>query len=196
MLILASESPTRKALLANAGIAFEAIPARVNEREIEARSLVEHRSAEEIAVRLAEAKALAVPGDVVVGGDQILELEGAVLHKPSNLYEAQKRLDQLAGRTHQLHTAVAIAREGRIIWASFETASLSMRRFSEEERDAVLVAEGEAALTASGAYRLEGPSVRLFEKIDGDYFSILGLPLLPLIAALRHHAPETLERFT
>lgn len=196
MLILASTSPTRKALLANAGIAFEAVAARVNERDIEAEALVEGVSPPELALRLAEAKAGSVEGAAVIGCDQILELEGSVLHKAANLDEARSRLDQLKGRTHALHSAVALARDGRLVWSAIETARLTMRRFTDTERDAVLAAEGEAVLGSVGAYRLEGPSVRLFERIEGDYFTILGLPLLPLLGALRQHAPRTLERFT
>lgn len=196
MLILASTSPTRKALLANAGIAFEPVAARVNERDIEAEALVEGVSPPELALRLAEAKALSVEGAAVIGCDQILELEGSVLHKAANLDEARSRLDQLKGKTHALHSAVALSREGRIVWSGTETARLTMRRFTDAERDAVLMAEGESVLGSVGAYRLEGPSVRLFERIEGDYFTILGLPLLPLLMALRQHAPGTLERFT
>jgi septum formation protein len=196
MLILASQSQTRKALLHNAGIAFESMPARVNERDIEAASLVERRSPADVALSLATAKALSVSGPVVVGADQILELDGTILHKAADLNEARSRLDQLRGRTHRLYAAVALARDGTIVWSIVDTVSLTMRSFSDAERDAVLVAEGDGVLGSVGAYRLEGPSVHLFEKIEGDYFSTLGLPLLPLIAALRAHAPETLERFT
>jgi septum formation protein len=196
MLILASKSPTRKALLMNAGIAFEAMAARVNEREIEGRSLVEHASGESLALTLAEAKALAVAGDAVIGADQILELEGRILHKAGSLEQARAQLDALRGKTHQLHTAVALAKNGRIEWRHVETARLTMRFFSDAERDTVLAEEGEAALGSVGTYRLEGPSIRLFERIEGDYFAILGLPLLPLLAALRQHAPATLKGFT
>jgi septum formation protein len=196
MLILASESPTRKALLSNAGIDFEAMAARVNEREIEAASLVERASGEALALTLAEAKALAVAGDAVVGADQILELEGSILHKARSLEEARGRLDALRGKTHELHTAVVVAMSGKTVWRHVETARLTMRFFSDSERDTVLAEEGDAVLGSVGAYRLEGPSIRLFEKIEGDYFAILGLPLLPLLAALRQHAPEALKGFT
>lgn len=196
MLILASQSATRKALLRNAGIAFEAVPARVNERELEASGAVERASPEKVAAFLASAKALSIPGSVIVGCDQILALERAILHKAATMDEARTRLDQLRGRTHELHTAIALARDGAVIWETVETAHLTMRAFGPEERDAVLAAEGEAVLGSVGAYRLEGPSIRLFERIEGDYFSILGLPLLPLVAALRAHAPHCLERFT
>jgi septum formation protein len=196
MLILASQSQTRKALLQNAGIAFEALAARVNEREIEGRNPVERRSPGSVASLLAEAKALSVPGEVVIGADQILELEGRIVHKPASLDEARNRLDELRGRKHRLHTAVVLARSGDVVWRHADTAELTMRGFSDAERDAVLAAEGEAVLGSAGAYRLEGPSIRLFEKIDGDYFAILGLPLLPLLTALRQHAPETMKGFT
>jgi septum formation protein len=196
MLILASQSPTRKALLSNAGIGFEAIAAKVNEREIEAGSLVEHAGGASLALTLAEAKALSVRGDAVVGADQILELEGTILHKAASIEQARARLDALRGKTHQLHTAVALAKNGRIVWRHAAIACLTMRFFVDSEREAVLAEEGEAVLGSVGAYRLEGPSIRLFEKIEGDYFAILGLPLLPLLAALRQHAPAALKGFT
>jgi septum formation protein len=196
VLILASQSPTRKALLQNAGIACEAIPARVNEREIERGNLVERPTPDLVALKLAEAKALAIPGAAVIGADQVLELGGEILHKAATLEQARQRLDQLRGRTHHLHTAVALAMSGEVVWRHVEPASLTMRSYSDAERDAVLEEEGETVLGLVGAYRLEGPSVRLFERIEGDYFAILGLPLLPLLAALRQHASEVLRGFT
>jgi septum formation protein len=195
MLILASQSQTRKALLEHAGIAFEAVAARVNEREIETRNPVERQSPGLVASMLAEAKALSVLGEVVIGADQILELDGKILHKPAGFDEARNRLDRLRGRMHRLHTAVVLARNGEVVWRHVETAALTMRDFSDDEREAVLREEGEAVLGSVGAYRLEGPSIRLFEKIEGDYFAILGLPLLPLLRALRQHAAETLPGF-
>lgn len=195
MLILASTSPTRKTLLQQAGIAFESIAAGVNERAIEVAGPVDERPAA-LALRLAEAKALAVPGAAVIGSDQILELDGTILHKAATRDEARNRLDQLRGRTHRLHTAVVIAIDGTVAWRHVETAELTMRTFSDDARDAVLDAEGDAVLGSVGCYRLEGPSINLFERIEGDYFAILGLPLLPLLAALRRHAPETLDGFT
>ncbi len=195
MLILASTSPTRKALLQQAGIAFEAIAAGVNERAIETAGPVDEPPTA-LALRLAEAKALVVPGAAVIGADQILELDGTILHKAATREEARVRLDQLRGWTHRLHTAVVLTREGAVVWRHVETAKLTMRAFSNDTRDSVLATEGEAVLGSVGCYRLEGPSINLFERIEGDYFAILGLPLLPLLAALRRHVPETLDGFT
>jgi septum formation protein len=196
VLILASQSPARKALLQNAGIDFTAVAAKVNERRIEERNLVERATPGSVAGLLAEAKALSVAGEVVIGADQILTLEGRILHKAGTLEAARARLSDLAGKTHRLHTAAALALAGKIVWRHLETAALTMRSFSGAERDAVLEEEGEEVLSTVGAYRLEGPSVRLFERIEGDYFAMLGLPLLPLLAALRRHAPGVLKGFT
>lgn len=193
MLILASESTTRKSLLAGAGLAFTAVPARVNEREIEAAALVNGATPILVAQELAEAKALAVPGGVVIGADQVLALDDTLLHKTRDLDEARSRLDALRGRTHHLHAAVALAIEGRVVWSTADTAELTMHDFTAAERDRVLALEGPAVLGSVGAYRIEGPSIRLFERVVGDYFTILGLPLLPLLSALRTHAPEVLS---
>ena len=190
MLILASESKTRKALLHGAGLVFEARPAGVNEREIESVAVMNGASPELVAQELAEAKALAVAGDVVIGADQVLALDGELLHKAADLEAARRQLDRLRGKTHQLHAAVSLAKAGRVVWSTVDTAELTMHEFSDAERDLVLALEGEAVLGTVGAYRIEGPSIRLFERIEGDYFTILGLPLLPLLAALRTHAPE------
>lgn len=197
MLILASKSPTRKALLAGAGLRFETSPAPIDERALEAEVLGKGGDAPLLARRLAEAKALAVsvsrPG-IVIGADQVLAVDRELLHKPETLAAAATQLDRLAGRTHHLHAGVALAANGRVLWSSTETAALTMRRFDAAERDLVLALEGTEVLGSVGAYRLEGPSIRLFERIEGDYFTILGLPLLPLLAAMRQHAPETLSQ--
>ncbi|MDF2982975.1 MAG: Maf [Devosia sp.] len=197
MLILASKSTTRKALLAGAGLRFETSPAPIDERALEAEVLGKGGDAPLLARRLAEAKALAVsvsrPG-IVIGADQVLAVDRELLHKPETLAAAATQLDRLAGRTHHLHAGVALAANGRVLWSSTETAALTMRRFDAAERDLVLALEGTEVLGSVGAYRLEGPSIRLFERIEGDYFTILGLPLLPLLAAMRQHAPETLSQ--
>ncbi|HEV7717568.1 MAG TPA: Maf family protein [Arsenicitalea sp.] len=197
MLILASQSATRKSLLHKAGLHFETRAAAIDERGIEAEVAAHGADAIEIARKLAIAKAVAVSqqaaGAVVIGADQTLALGGELFHKPDGLAGARKQLDRLRGRTHCLHAGIALARDGQELWSGVETAAMTMRDFSDAERDAVLRLEGEAAFNSVGAYRLEGPSVRLFETIAGDYFTILGLPLLPLLAALRRFAPEVLE---
>jgi septum formation protein len=190
MLVLASESPIRKALLSGAGLAFETRPARVKEREIESQATAGGADARSVARLLAEAKALAVEGDVVVGADQMLVLDEAILHKTN---EPVARLDALRGRTHLLHAGVAIAKGGAVVWSETDTARLTMRAFTEEERDRVLELEGPDVVNSVGCYRLEGPSVRLFSHVEGDYFTVLGLPLLPLLGALRLHAPEVFQ---
>ena len=198
MLILASQSSARKALLAGTGLRFETSPAQIDERALEAEVLGKGGDAVGVARHLAEAKAIAVSmeqqGAIVVGADQVLAFDGELLHKPEDLSVAAAQLDRLAGDTHFLHAGVALARAGHLLWSTTETASLTMRRFDAVERDAVLALEGPGVLGSVGGYRLEGPSIRLFERIEGDYFTILGLPLLPLLAALRQHAPETLSQ--
>jgi septum formation protein len=184
----------RKALLAGAGLAFDVRVADVNERAIEAGMAGDDAPA--IARALAEAKAMSVAGRVVIGADQVLEFAGSRLHKPADMPAARAQLQALRGHTHHLHAGVALAGDGRLVWSDVASAALTMRTFSDAELDAVLAEEGEAALASVGGYRLEGSSIRLFERIEGDYFTILGLPLLPLLAALRIHAPEVLEGFT
>lgn len=198
MLILASNSAARKALLSGAGLDFESSPALIDERAEEAAALGKGPAA--VARHLAEAKALAVshlhPHRIVIGADQTLSLDREIFHKPTDMAAARSQLSRLRGRTHRLSCGVALARDGTILWSDIAEANLTMRDVSDAERDAILAEEGEAALGSVGAYRLEGPSVRLFERIDGDYFTILGLPLLPLLAALRLHAPEEFKGFT
>lgn len=198
MLILASKSAARNALLAGSGLRFEASPAQIDERRLEAEVLGKGGDAVAVAKTLAEAKGLTVsrnrPGAVVIGSDQVLAVGEELLHKPADLDDAARQLDRLRGRAHQLHSGIALVRDGAVLWSSVETATLTMRAFSTTERDEVLALEGEAVLGSVGAYRLEGPSIRLFEAIEGDYFTILGLPLLPLLTALRLHAPELLGK--
>jgi len=197
MLILASQSSARKALLAGAGLRFETARADIDERALEDDFRDSGTDAAGIALALAEAKALAVSkvqkDTFVIGADQTLALGKELLHKPIDRDDAARQLDRLRGRSHQLHAGVAMARSGKILWSGVETATLTLRAFSAAERDDVLDREGEATLSCVGSYRLEGPSIRLFEKVDGDYFTILGLPLLPLLAAMRLHAPHLLS---
>jgi septum formation protein len=196
MLILASRSETRKDLLRRAGLRFVAEPAAIDERAVETAALAAGADGRRVALALAEAKAVAVasryPDAVVIGADQTLALGYELLHRPETREALTGQLDRLRGKTHRLHAGVALVVGGAIVWSEVDTAELTMRSFTEAERDAVLGLEGEAALASVGGYRLEGPSIRLFEAIRGDYFTILGLPLLPLLDALRLHAPETL----
>jgi septum formation protein len=186
-LILASQSRARQALLAGAGIAFEAIPADVDERAVQQASGLSAPG--EIAGLLAREKALSVssqrPGKYVIGADQTLALGTRLFSKPSGRAQAAEQLIALAGRSHELHSAVAVALDGKILFAETTTARMTMRPLAKTEIEAYLNEAGEAVTTSVGAYQLEGPGVHLFERIDGDHFTILGLPLLPLLAFLR-----------
>lgn len=196
MLILASQSPTRKALLEQAGLRFSTQPASIDERALETAAIEAGGNGRDVALLLAKAKASAVaalhPGAIVIGADQTLGLGPTLLHKPLDRPAAQAQLDQLRGKTHRLHAAVCLVRDAELLWSGVEAAELTLRDFTAAERDDVLEREGDAILTSVGGYRLEGPSIRLFESVAGDYFTILGLPLLPLLAALRAVAPETM----
>ena len=186
-LVLASQSRARQALLANAGIAFEAISADIDERQIQAASGLSAPG--EIASLLARRKALSVSssqaGKTVVGADQTLALGARLFSKPADHAQAAEQLRALAGSSHDLHAAVAVARDGKILFETLSIARMTMRRLSEAEIEAYLDEAGEAVVTSVGAYQLEGLGVHLFERIEGDHFTILGLPLLPLLAFLR-----------
>jgi septum formation protein len=186
-LILASQSTARQALLANAGIAFEAIPAGLDERAIRLASALS--APREIAALLAREKALFVsakhPGRYVVGADQTLMLGGRLFSKPAGRAQAAAQLQALAGQAHELHSAAAVARDGEILFENVSIARMTMRRLDEAAISAYLDAAGEAVTTSVGAYQLEGMGVHLFERIEGDHFTILGLPLLPLLKFLR-----------
>jgi septum formation protein len=186
-LILASQSRARQALLANAGIAFEAIPADIDEREIQRASGLSAPG--EIASLLAGEKALWVssqhPDRIVVGADQTLALGQRLFSKPAGRAQAAEQLQSLAGNSHELHSAVAVARDGKTVFETVAIARMTMRPLREAAIDAYLDQAGEAVTTSVGAYQLEGLGVHLFERIEGDHFTILGLPLLPLLAFLR-----------
>lgn len=188
-LILASASRSRQALLRNAGLAFETIPADLDERTAE-RPLAEAGAPpNDIAIALAMAKALSVserrPEALVIGADQVLALEGERFAKPPDMEAARRQLLRLQGKTHTLYTSVAIARTGAIVWQHAEASHLKMRQLTPAMIGQYLAEAGPSALQSVGAYQLEGVGVRLFERIDGDYFAILGLPLLPLLEFLR-----------
>src|SRR5690606_14414706 len=189
MLILASQRQTRKALLEQAGLAFSTAPAQIDERGLETAATARGADGRDVALLLAERKAAFVaashPGALVIGADQTLSLGSALLHKPADRDEAAAQLELLRGKPHRLHAAVTLVRDDLLLWSDIQSAELTMRDFTPEERDDVLEREGAAILASVGGYRLEGPSIRLFETVTGDYFTILGLPLLPLLAALR-----------
>lgn len=186
-LILASQSRARQTLLANAGIDFEAVPADIDERAVQQASRLSAPG--EIAALLAREKALSVsmrhPGRMVVGADQTLALGFTLFSKPADSTQAKEQLGALAGRSHELHSAVAVARDEEILFEATSVARMTMRQLGEAEIDAYLYAAGRAATSSVGAYQLEGLGVHLFERIEGDHFTILGLPLLPLLAYLR-----------
>lgn len=188
-LVLASASPFRRMLLENAGIVFQAKAAEIDERGLEERIEAQHSSPEDVALILAEAKArnvgTAFPGDIIIGSDQTMSLGSRVYHKPKDMGEARDHLLSLSGQTHQLNSAIVLTRGNDVLWKHVSSARLSVRVLSPTFIDRHLQRAGEKVLSSVGAYQLEGEGIQLFEKIDGDYFTILGLPMLPLLAKLR-----------
>ena len=186
-LLLASKSTARQMLLRGTGIPFEAIAADLDERQIERESA--HDAPGHVALHLAQAKALALgaqhPDRVVLGADQTLALGERRFSKPNDRIQARAHLMALSGQTHHLHSAYALAYRGRIIHAEVISARLTMRVLSENFIEAYLDMAGDAVLSSVGAYQLEGLGVHLFEAVEGDHSTILGLPLLPLLKALR-----------
>jgi septum formation protein len=187
-LVLASKSAARRAVLEGAGAPFETASPGVDEDAAKAALLARGANPRQIAEALAEQKALAVsvrrPG-LVIGADQTLELEGALYDKVETVAAARERLQLLRGKAHQLHSAVVVAQDGAPIWRETVSATLTMRDFSDRFLESYLAAEGAAALGSVGCYRLEGRGAQLFAGIEGDYFAILGLPLLGLLDLLR-----------
>lgn len=188
-LVLASRSAGRRALLEAAGIPVELHPAGIDERAADDHARAEGADAKGVAAALAEAKATSVagvlPGRVVLGADQTLAVDGEALHKPATPAEAASHLRLMSGREHRLHSAVHIRRDGEILLQTVETAVLRMRPLSEAMIARYCDAAGDAVLSSVGAYQLEGLGIHLFERIDGDHFTIIGLPLLPVLDALR-----------
>lgn len=186
-LILASQSGARKVLLANAGLEFEAVTADIDERGIQAASKLSNPR--EIGLLLAREKAKAVsanrPGSYVIGADQTLALGSRLLNKPAGRSQALAQLRDLAGHSHELNSAVAVVHDGKVVFEDVSVARMTMRQMTEAELSAYLDAAGDAVTTSVGAYQLEGLGIHLFERIEGDHFTILGLPLLPLLAFLR-----------
>lgn len=188
-IVLASASASRAAMLAGAGVAFDTVPAAIDERALEA----EMKDAEpgEIAQALAATKAAAVSSDHsgrwVLGSDSLVELDGRRFDKPTDRDEAAAHLRAFSGRTMTLHSAAALARDGRIVWVEGDFARLTVRHLGDAFIAAYLAAEWPAVSACVGVFRLEGPGVQLFDRIAGDHFTVLGMPLIPVLAALRSH---------
>ena len=185
--ILASGSTIRRQMLEAAGLGFTVVPAEVDERPI-------HMSydgsnpggiARQLARLKAEAVSQAHPHALVIGADQVLALGAAIFHKPADLAQARKHLSWLRGKAHELHSAVAMAENGAVVWDTIDTARLTIRDFSDEFLDDYLARAGERICGCVGAYELEGLGLQLFERIEGDYFPVLGMPMIPLLAELR-----------
>ncbi|MBC7769346.1 MAG: septum formation protein Maf [Phycisphaerales bacterium] len=189
-LILASGSAARRKMLEDSGLVFEVEIPRVDEEAAKASLRAEGMKPRDQADALAELKALSVSrrrAGFVIGADQMLAVEGRVLDKPQDAAEAREHLQSLRGRAHDLLTAAVVAKDGAVIWRHMETPRLRMRAFSDAFLDYYLAEAGEAVLRSVGAYQLEGLGAQLFDRVEGDYFSVLGLPLLPLLAFLREH---------
>lgn len=188
-LILASRSPFRAVLLKNAGLEFSTENADIDERAIEAPLYETGATPEDVAEVLAEAKAISVsennPGAVVIGCDQTLSLGDEIFHKPADLEAARRQLLKFSGKTHQLNSAIVLVKDGETLWRHVSVARMTMRDLDPGFVGRYLGRVGDSALASVGAYQVEGPGIQLFERIDGDYFTIVGLPLLPLLAELR-----------
>ena len=188
-LVLASKSAARRNILVAAGLPVEIRPAQIDERAIEARAGI--NSAAAAAIQLARAKAesvsAAMSGRLVLGADQTLALGNTRFSKPADRAAARAQLRALSGKTHELHAALALVRDGQVLFEHAGIARLTMRELSDGFIDSYLDAAGPAAVKSVGSYQIEGAGIHLFERIDGDYFTILGLPLLPLLDFLRRN---------
>lgn len=187
MIVLASTSSTRQSMLRGAGLSFAPASPAVDEKAMLAES--PHWSPRDAALNLAEAKAVDVShrhGDAfVIGADQVLALGGRIYGKPKDRAHCREQLSELRGRSHELVSAVALARNGQVIWTHDDTAVLTMRSFTDPFLEAYLDAIGDDCTTSVGGYKIEGRGVQLFQSISGDHFTILGLPLVPLLQRLR-----------
>ena len=196
-LILASTSLSRQSVLRAAGIAFEAVAPGVDEEAVKQALTTSGAGPRDIAVALARGEALAVSRrrrGPVIGADQTLELDGVLFDKPHDMMQARETLRRLRARRHVLHSAVVVAKDGVVQWGALVSPQLTMWPFTDRFLEDYLAREGERVLSSVGAYLIEGPGIQLFEKIDGDHFAILGLPLLPLLNFLRTtQAEEVVE---
>jgi septum formation protein len=188
--VLASTSAIRQQILRAAGVAFEAVAAAIDETSAKDSLLAEGVGPRDIADALAEAKAVKIsrrrPG-LVIGADQTLDFEGRLIDKAESVDGARERLQVLRGKTHKLHCGMVVAQEGQPIWREVVTASLRMRPFSDDYLDGYLARNAPGILSSVGCYQLEGEGIQLFDRIEGDYFAILGLSLIPLLDLLRRH---------
>ncbi|MEK9672097.1 MAG: Maf family protein [Rhodospirillaceae bacterium] len=192
-IVLASGSSARAAMLRGAGLDPVIDPADIDERAVEASCRADGDATDAVAVALARAKALAVSarhaGAMVIGADQMMDCGGKIFHKPADLAQARETLVKLQGRDHRLVSGMCLARDGAVLWHYAAVAVLTMRALDTDAIDRYLDAAGAGVLASVGAYRLEETGSQLFDRIEGDYFTILGLPLLPLLAALRDQTP-------
>lgn len=187
--VLASGSETRKSMLSAAGVSFDVLPAVVDEEEIKAALQAEGSDSAFIAESLAEHKARVVsrklPIPLVIGADQVLECDNKIFSKPVNLVAAKEQLKFLRGKDHTLISSVVLFRNGQRLWHNTDSALLRMREFSDDFLDSYVTKLSYDLLQGPGCYKVEGPGIQLFSKITGDHFTILGLPLLPLLYYLR-----------
>jgi septum formation protein len=188
-LILASNSASRRTLMTGAGLVYDAIGADIDERATEASLSTRYAKPSEVAVELARAKAQWVSerhdDAYVIGSDQVLSLDTRLFHKPLSMGEAADHIRAMSGKTHYLNCGVAIAFRGEILWTDISIAAMTMRTISPSFLQTYLDMAGDSILQSVGAYQFEGPGIQLFENIEGDYFSILGLPMLQLLSGLR-----------
>ena len=187
--VLASQSPARRRLLAAAGVTFEADSPRVDEEEVKRSLRAAGAKPEQAAEQLAELKALKVsqryPGALVIGADQLLVCDGAWFDKPADRAAALAQLEALQGRMHRLVTSLVVARDGQRLWHHQEAPRITLRQLERAQLERYLEAAGEAVLSSVGAYHLEGLGAQLMLKVEGDHFTVQGLPLLPLLEFLR-----------
>ena len=194
-LVLASKSEARRAMLEGAGITVDLVPAEIDERSLDAKWAAEGLSPAQIARLLADEKATAVsrarPDAYVIGADQTLALGQSRFSKPGSLAEARAHLEAFRGRIHHLHSGVALAHGGQIVASTVSSAAMHVRAFSDTFLDRYMTAMGDRVLTSVGCYQFESVGIQLFDRVEGDYFTILGMPLLPLLAMLRKEGLAT-----